>query len=64
MNLRHLTEGLVYRLPSGKRAKFARYVARTRAYVFVYEDDGSDIQDRKVPLTERIAALAVPELGQ
>lgn len=64
MNLRHLTEGLVYRLPSGKRAKFARYVAKTATYLFVYEDDGSDIQDRKVPLTERIAALAVPELGQ
>lgn len=64
MNLRHLTEGVFYRLPSGKRAKFARYVAKTRAYVFVYEDDGSDIRDRLVPLTERTAALAVPELGQ
>ncbi|ESH90766.1 hypothetical protein B551_0222610 [Cupriavidus sp. HPC(L)] len=64
MNLRHLSEGLVYRLPSGKRTKFARYVAKTATYLFVYEDDGSDIQDRKVPLTERIAALAVPELGQ
>ncbi len=64
MRLRYLTEGIFYRLPSGKRASFARYVASTKAYVFVYEDDGSNIRDRVITLTERYAALAVPELGQ
>ncbi len=59
-----LTPGGAYRMPSGRRAFFARYVAVQRAYKFVYEDDGSDIRHRVFHLAEKNLHLAVPEVGQ
>jgi len=51
-------------MPSGRRAFFARYVASSKAYKFVYEDDGTEIRERTFFLTEENLRLAVPEVGQ
>jgi hypothetical protein len=59
-----LTQGGAYRLPSGRRAFYDRFVAAQNAYKFVYEDDGSEIRSRQFFLTEQNIHLAVPELGQ
>jgi len=60
-----LTAGGAYRMPSGRRAFFARYVASRKAYKFVYEDDGcTGIRGRVFFLTEENLRLAVPEVGQ
>lgn len=59
-----LTPGGAYRMPTGRRAFYARYVAAQKAHKFVYEDDGTDIRHRVFHLTEKNLRLAVPEVGQ
>ncbi|KWR88801.1 hypothetical protein [Cupriavidus sp. IDO] len=59
-----LTPGGAYRMPSGRRTFFARFVHSQNAYQFVYEDDGTEIRHRQFLLTEKNLSLAVPEVGQ
>lgn len=59
-----LTPGAAYRLPSGRRAFFDRFIESQKGYKFVYEDDGSEIRERQFLLSEENVRLAVPELGR
>ena len=59
-----MTEGTAYRMPSGRRARYHRYIASQQAYQFVYEDDGTEIQHRQFLLTAKNLRLAVPEERQ
>lgn len=59
-----LTPDGAYRMPSGRRAFFARFVRSQNAYQFVYEDDGTEIRARQFHLSEKNLHLAVPEVGQ
>jgi hypothetical protein len=59
-----MTEGAAYRMPSGRRARYHRYVASQEAYQFVYEDDGTELRHRQFLLTKGNLRLAVPEVSQ
>ncbi|QEZ47204.1 hypothetical protein [Cupriavidus oxalaticus] len=58
-----LTPGGAYRMPSGRRAFFARFIQSQKAYQFVYEDDGTEFRHRVFHLSEKNLRLAVPEVG-
>lgn len=47
-----LTDGALYRLPSGRLARFDRYVKSQACFRFLYEDLSLPVREREITLSE------------